>query len=520
MRRLVALLVLATAGLAAPNAAHAAPTLVPVGGSWDQPIYVAAPPRDPSRLFVVQREGLVRVVVDGTVKPAPFADLTGQVGLDGERGLLSIAFPPDYESSGLAYVYLAAPDGELQIRELRRSAADPDVTDGGLGRIVWRQAHGDAANHDGGTLAFGPDGMLWLATGDGGGSNDEFRHAQDLGSQLGKLVRIDPRPSGTNGYSVPPENPYGDAIWASGLRNPFRFSFDRGTGDLLVGDVGQSAREEIDWARFDEILGRGANYGWPCFEGFATGPRPCTVANYVEPIHDYSQGSPRAVTGGVVVRDPAVPTLTGRYVYADSYAGDIRSLAVGRPATDDRSADMPARSNVVAFGEDACGHVYVVAISGTVERVQEGAPGACVLAPDPRPLPAARGGGTGGQPVGGTPGTPAGAPDTVAPAVRVSVKGRRSLTTRRRLRVAVRADERSALRITGRLRGVARFRTARRELVAGRRVVVSVRITRKAARALRRTLRRKRAIAALTVLARDAAGNQRKVTRRIVIRRL
>ena len=512
MRRLAAILTVAAATLATAPTAGAAPALVPVAGSWSAPIYAASPPRDPSRLFVVQREGLIRVVVDGAVRSTPFADLTGQVGLDGERGLLSIAFPPDYQSSGLAYVYLAAPDGELQIRELRRSAANPDVTDGSQ-RVVWRQAHDEAANHNGGTLAFGPDGMLWFATGDGGGGDDVFGHAQDLDSQLGKVLRIDPRAA--TGYRVPAGNPYGNAIWAAGLRNPFRFSFDRGTGDLFIGDVGQSTREEIDRVRFADGLGRAGNYGWACFEGFGPGPKSCSPPNYIPPIHDYSQGSPRAVTGGVLVRDPGLPTLTGRYIYADSFNPDIRSLVPGRPATGDASTGL-SRDNVVAFAEDACGHVYVISIDpGSVERVQDGAAGACVLTTGARPLP-----GTEGPPVGGQQPPPGGPiTDTTKPRLRVGVKGRRTLVRKRRLRVAVTSSEAAGVRITGRLSGVARFRAARRQLPAARRVVVTVRITKKTARKLRRTLRRKRVIAALTIRARDAAGNERRVVRRVKIPR-
>jgi glucose/arabinose dehydrogenase len=510
MRRLAAVIALAAAALVVPPAAHAAPTLVPVTGDWDNPIYAASPPRDASRLFVVQRAGLIRVVRDGTLQPAPFADLTGQVGLDGERGLLSIAFPPDYETSGLAYVYLTAPDGELQIRELRRSAADPNVSDGSQ-RIVWRQAHPGESNHNGGTIAFGPDGMLWVATGDGGGGNDVHGNAQDLGSQLGKLLRIDPRAA--NGYAVPPGSPYGNAIWAAGLRNPFRFSFDRGSGDLVIGDVGQSAREEVDWVRFADSLGRGGNYGWACFEGFAPGPKSCTPPNYIPPVHDYAHGAPRAITGGVVVRDPSLPTLAGRYVYADSFDPDIRSLVLGNPATGDASTGL-SRDNIVAFGEDACGHVFVVSISpGAVEQIKDAPPGACVMQPDPRPLPLPA------APGGAAPGATATPVDRTRPRLSVTVEGRRTLATRRRLRVRVRSDEAAALRISGRLRGVAGFRTARRQVVAGRRVVMNVRISRKTARKLRHTLRRKRMIAALTVLARDAAGNQRRVTRRIKVPR-
>jgi Glucose / Sorbosone dehydrogenase len=511
MRRLAATLIVAAALLATASTASAAPALVPIAGSWSAPIYAASPPRDPSRLFVVQREGLIRVVVNGTVRTTPFADLTGEVGLDGERGLLSIAFPPDYQTSGLAYVYLAAPHGELQIRELRRSAANPDVSDG-TQRIVWRQAHDEAANHNGGTLAFGPDGMLWFATGDGGGGDDVFAHAQDLGSQLGKVLRIDPR-TGT-GYRVPAGNPYGNAIWAAGLRNPFRFSFDRVSGDLFIGDVGQVTREEIDWVRFADGLGRAGNYGWACFEGFGPGPKRCNPPNYIPPIHDYSQGSPRAVTGGVLVRDPGLPTLVGRYIYADSFHPDIRSLVPGRPATGDASTGL-SRDNVVAFAEDACGHVYVVSIDpGSVERIQDGAPGACVLMPGPRPLP-----GTEGPPAGGTPPPATPAADTTPPVLRVSVTGRKSLAKRRRVRVAVHSSEPVAVRITGRLRGVARFRTARRQLPASKRVVVTVRITRKTARKLRRALHRKRVIAVLRIAARDAVGNQRRVARRVKVPR-
>jgi hypothetical protein len=381
---LAALLVLA---LAAPAAA--APTLVSVG-TFDQPIFVASPPRDTSRLFVVQRGGVIRIVRNGTLLARPFLDLSDQVGTDGERGLLSIAFPPDYAHTGAFYVYLAAKKtGQLQIREYHRIPSSASIANPRSIRTVWRANHTDANNHNGGTIAFGPDGRLWLATGDGGGSDDQFGHAQDLNSKLGKLIRINPKRSGTNPYSVPPDNPYGTSVWARGLRNPFRFSFDRKTGDLVIGDVGQNAREEVDWLPFSSGLGRAANFGWACEEGLTTGPNPhdCPLgSNYVAPVFDYSRPSPRAITGGVVVRDPGLPTLVGRYLYADSYAGNIRSLVLHSPsATDDRSAGLPHRDQIVDFGEDACGHVYVVSLTaGTVERIQDGAIGACVLRPGPR----------------------------------------------------------------------------------------------------------------------------------------
>jgi glucose/arabinose dehydrogenase len=385
LRRTLGLAALLTLALAARAAA--APTLVPVGGTFDNPIYVASPPRDTSRLFVVQRGGVIRVVRNGTLLAKPFLDLSSQVATDGERGLLSIAFPPDYAHTGAFYVYLAArPRGQLQIREYHRTAASPSVADPRSMRIVWRAAHYQDDHHNGGTIAFGPDGMLWLAIGDGGGANDQFGHAQDTSSPLGKLIRINPRRSGSRPFSVPADNPYGNSVWARGLRNPFRFSFDRKTGDLVIGDVGQGEREEVDWVTRASGLGRGANFGWACEEGTVTGPNPddCPLGpDYIAPVFDYSRPSPRAITGGVVVRDPGLPTLVGRYVYADSYAGDVRSLALATPrATGDASAGLPQRDQIVDLGEDACGHVYVVSLTGgTVERIQDGAPGACVLSP-------------------------------------------------------------------------------------------------------------------------------------------
>src|SRR4051794_12459387 len=224
--RATVLAALATLALAAPAAA--APTLVKVG-HFDNPIYAASPPRDTSRLFVVQRGGEIRVVRNGSVLATPFLDLSGQVSTSGERGLLSIAFPFDYATSGRFYVYLAAasPVGELQIREYRRSATNPNVANPASGRVVWRAAHNQADNHDGGTIAFGPDGLLWLGTGDGGGADDQFHNAQNLASRLGKLIRIDPNPSPGRTYTVPFDNPYAtvaseETVWARGLRNPFR----------------------------------------------------------------------------------------------------------------------------------------------------------------------------------------------------------------------------------------------------------------------------------------------------------
>jgi hypothetical protein len=527
MRRLALLLTLA-AGLAAPATAQAAPRFEPVDGTYDAPIYLTAPPRDTTRVFVVQRGGLVMVVRDGVAQSQPFIDLSGVVTTDGERGLLSMAFPPDYETSGLVYTYLTGPSGQLQVREHQRSATNPDATVAGS-RLVWTQDHGSESNHNGGQIQFGPDGLLWLATGDGGGSNDTSNNAQRLDTQLGKMLRIDPRPSGSAGHTIPPDNPFAaqgdgavDTIWSTGLRNPFRFSFDRVTGDLLIGDVGQSAREEVDFAPFSGRLGDGGDYGWRCREGsIATPGVPACEPRgpYIAPFFDYGRTAGRTVTGGVVVRDPGLPTLLGRYLYADFFGSELRSLAPGAPGGDDRATGLSGAeaTRVTAFGEDACGNVYVVSLDGPVNRLEDAGGSECVLTPAPRSLPP--------RPAPATttpqpqPASPTPAADTRRPAVRVSVSGRRSIVARRRLRVAVTSDELATVRVSGRLRGVARFRGARRQVAAGRRTVLTIRLSRKAARKLRRTLRRKRVVAALTILARDAAGNQRRVPRRIVIRR-
>jgi hypothetical protein len=528
MRRLATLVV--AAGLLVPAAAQAAPRFEPVDGTYDAPLYLTAPPRDQTRVFVVEKGGLVKVVRDGVAQAQPFIDLTGIVTTSGERGLLSLAFPPDYETSGLAYTYLTGPSGQLQIREHQRSAADPDTTIAGS-RLVWSQDHSTEENHNGGQIQFGPDGLLWAAPGDGGGGDDPLNNAQRLDTQLGKMLRIDPRPSANAGYSIPQDNPFAaqgdgaaDTIWSTGLRNPFRFSFDRVTGDLWIGDVGQGAREEIDFAPLSGRLGDAGDYGWRCREGSIRTPGVAACeprGPYIAPFFDYGRTAGRTVTGGVVVRDPGLPTLLGRYLYADYFGQRLRSLAPGTAGGGDRAEDdlSGARgTNVAAFGEDACGHVYVVALNGNVSRLADAGGSDCVLTPAPRSLPP-RPTPVTTTPPPSQPGGPGTAADTSAPSIRARVGGQRTLVQRRRLRVAVTANELATVRVTGRLRGVASFRTARRQVAAARRTVLTVRISRKTARELRRTLRRKRVVAALTILARDAAGNQRRVSRRIVIRR-
>ncbi len=506
---------LALVALALPASAPAAPALVPVG-SFDTPMYVTAPRTDTQRLFVVERAGRIRVVRDGETLATPFLDIASEVATDGERGMLSMAFAGDYEQSGLFYVYMVARDpvGELQVREYRRSDASPDVA-APTGRIVWRATHDEASNHNGGQIAWGPDGLLWFATGDGGGANDQFGHARDVFSQLGKVLRIDPRPGNAGSYSVPdvsPPNPLGTAVFAYGLRNPFRFSFDRATGDLLIGDVGQGQREEISWARTADGRGLGADYGWACREGTVPGPGNCDPgAAYIPPVWDYNQGSPRAVAGGYVVRDSGLPTLEGRYVYADTYAGVVRSLRLAQPrAVDDRLAGLPARDLIVSFGEDACGYLYVVSLEGSVERVQDGARGPCRIQPPGPALPSR------------TPARPPVAPrppDRAAPRVSIRVARKGRVGRRAQPRILVVVTENCRVTINARLAGT-RLKRVRAPLPAGRRIVVRLRPRAKAIKRIRNALRRNRRVTmAVSATAVDAAGNTGRVQRRLKVRR-
>jgi hypothetical protein len=499
-----ALLVLALLTLALPASAAAAPRLVPVG-TFAEPIHAAGPPGDPARVFVVERAGRVRVITNGVVQATPFLTIP-DVDTEGERGLLSIAFAPDYPSSGLFYVYMVADDpvGQIQVREYRRSA-NPDVAEPS-GRIVFRAPHPDATNHNGGQLAFGPDRKLWLATGDGGGSNDQFGNARDLGSPLGKVLRIEPQPGNAGSFTIPDGNPYG-AIWAYGLRNPFRFSFDRITGDLWIGDVGQSEREEVNWVREAEGLGRGTDYEWSCREGSVAGPNTCELGSvHTPPLFDYSTGSPRAVTGGVVVRDPGLPTLVGLYLFADFYDGAVHTLTPTRPTTD-RDTGLRA-ANLAAFGEDACGHVYVVSLSGPVYRLQDGAIGPCVEGFHA----------TGAAPPPAGPVRPA-VPDRISPRVSVRVARKGRVGRRATPRIVVTASEGCRVTISARLAGT-RLKRVRAPLRAGHHTVVRLRPKARAIKKIRRALRRhKRVTMTVSVVAVDAAGNTGRVKRRLKVRR-
>ncbi len=346
-------------------AAAAAATLEPVG-SYVSPMFVTSDPHDPDRLFVVEQEGEIELTTPS--ETSTYLDIKSLVLSGGERGLLSAAFPADYDQTGLFYAfYTGKPEGNIHIDEFRASG---NTVDPATRRPVLTIDHAAFGNHNGGQLQFGPDGFLYIATGDGGGSGDELENAQDLTSLLGKILRIDPRQAGGSPYTIPPGNPFGDEIWSYGLRNPWRFSFDRSTGDLLIGDVGQDAWEEVDYVPESAGWGQGANFGWDCREGAHEFEPAGCAGPFTEPVFEYPNdpSGPSSVTGGYVVRDPAVADLFGRYVYADVYAGPVRSLVPATPAaTDDRGEGITV-PNPSSFGEDACGRVYVASLGGEVSR--------------------------------------------------------------------------------------------------------------------------------------------------------
>jgi len=340
-------------------------------GRFDAPVYVTQAPGGPE-LYVVEQGGAIRAIgKDGRVLSQPFLDISGDVTNAGEQGLLSVAFPPDYAKSGLFYVYFTDRSGDERLVEYRRSAQDPLRADPQSARLVLR-FDDPFPNHNGGLALFGPDGYLYLGNGDGGSEDDPNRTGQDLRTLFGKMIRIDPRRSGSRPYTVPSSNRFSSTalpeIFAYGLRNPWRYSFDRSTGELWIGDVGQSRIEEIDRAPGTKS---GINYGWSAFEGRDRFNTDQSAPNAQPPYFQYTHAGGRcSVTGGYVVRDRNLRSLYGRYIYGDYCAGMLRSFAptAGGPR-DDRPVGLPQVPLLDSFGEDLQGRIYVVSQEGPVYRL-------------------------------------------------------------------------------------------------------------------------------------------------------
>jgi glucose/arabinose dehydrogenase len=358
------------------SAAARGPVRLLLLGRFDEPTYIAAPRGERRRRFVVEREGRIRVVRGGRVLDAPFLDISNLVTTGGESGLLSMAFAPDYETSRRFYVYYTDSRGFPTIDSFLRSEGSADRALPESRRNIISVPH-PRFNHKGGQIQFGPDGRLYAAFGDGGGGGDPDRNAQNLSRILGKMIRIEPRRQG--GYSVPADNPFrGRAgarreIYAYGLRNPYRFSFDRASGDLTVGDVGQDAVEEIDFVPNRAGAGAapqgGYNFGWSVFEGrnpYNAGRAP----RHLPPVIDHSQDDGFcSIIGGYVIRDRSLGRgWYGRYVYGDFCQPTVR-LARLQPGRAPSRATRLRVPNLASFGEDGRGRVYAVSLSGPVYRI-------------------------------------------------------------------------------------------------------------------------------------------------------
>jgi glucose/arabinose dehydrogenase len=348
-------------------------------GHFDSPTYVTGAPGFPKLLFVVEQPGTVQIIRGGHKLGHPFLDINGLVSDDGgERGLLSIAFPPDYAQSRRFYVYYTGNDGNIRVEEFQRSSATRAAP--GSRRTVIEIPHPVNANHNGGQLQFLGD-LLYLGSGDGGSGGDPSNNAQNKESLLGKLLRIDPRPSAGQPYSVPADNPLvgksgRDEIYSYGLRNPFRFSFDSSKGQprIAIADVGQNRFEELDYT--DLAAASGANFGWDALEGFT----PYTEENggtpdpggTTKPIMSYSHsrdGGNCSIIGGYVVGSGGPPSLRGRYIYSDFCSGKLRSLV---PHLHGASGDRPlglAVTSPTSFGEDDHGQIYLCSQAGAVYRL-------------------------------------------------------------------------------------------------------------------------------------------------------
>jgi len=350
--------------------------LTPVISGMSSPVLLTAPPGDLTRLFIVEQSGAIRIIKNGTLLSTAFLTLSDSISTGSEQGLLGLAFAPDYASSGRFYVSYTNKHGPLaagtSLIERYTVSGNADIANAASGqRLLTLDDPYD--NHNGGMIAFGPDGYLYYGMGDGGGGGDPLNSGQDRTDLFASMLRLDV--SGSGPYTIPASNPYAThpsfrhELWNHGLRNPWRWSFDRQTGDLYIGDVGQGAHEEIDVQLASS--GGGENYGWRSMEGFSCyGASSCNQTGLTLPKLDYDHSQGCAVTGGYVYRGSAT-SLRGRYLYADYCGGWVRSFRfAGGAATDQR--DEPALApggNITSFGEDAAGEVYVLTQGGSVYRI-------------------------------------------------------------------------------------------------------------------------------------------------------
>jgi len=369
-------------------------TLELVAGGLEQPLFVTGVPGDDTRLFVLEKAGRVRVLVDGVLQEQPFLDIGSLVVNSGERGMLGLAFHPNYAQNGLFYVHHSSSqdNNDGVVAEYKVDPTNPNLADANSRRLVLRIMNDPEANHNGGNLIFGPDKLLYIGVGDGGGANDQHGangNGQNLSALFGKMLRIDVDGRDVNGaYSIPPGNLAEQTgqqalpeIWAFGLRNPWRYSFDACTGDLYIGDVGQNTLEEVDF--LPATATAGTNFGWRLMEGpnCRPGDTVCPTADtsgLTMPVDSYARTVGTSITGGYVYRGSSVPGLRGRYFYADYDSNVVFTFRIENGALADRQdvsdqirpSDGGNFGGIASFGTDNAGELYVAAFQpGAIYRV-------------------------------------------------------------------------------------------------------------------------------------------------------
>jgi len=352
-----------------------------VAQGFDHPTFVTAAPDGSGRLFVVEQTGRIKIIQNGAVLSTPFLTETNAKMLGAEQGLLSVAFHPSFATNGRLFVDYTNRNGVSVVREYRVSTTNPNRVDTSKTKVILTQAQ-PYSNHNGGMLVFGPGGYLYIGFGDGGSAGDPGNRAQSLGTWLGKILRIDVNgTTSTKNYRVPASNPYVgktglDEIWQRGVRNPWRFSFDRANNNLWIGDVGQNSWEEVDRAIHTSTgSGKAFNWGWRVMEGnhCYNPPTGCSTSGKVYPLLDYSHASGRcAVTGGYVYRGSAIPALVGGYLFGDYCSGEIwvTDSTAARPAA--KTLLLSTGFPISSFGQDQSGELYVVDYDGAIYKVVAG----------------------------------------------------------------------------------------------------------------------------------------------------
>lgn len=360
---------------AGPDPGEAQVGLEEVASGLSFPLLVTAPLTDQDRLFIVEKRGVIRLLKNGLLLPAPFLDISARVSTGSEQGLLGLAFHPDYATNRIFVINYTDTNGDTRV-SLFRTSANPDLADPAT-EDVFLFVEQPFSNHNGGHVTFGPFGYLFIGLGDGGSGGDPGNRAQNLATPLGKLLRYQVEDNGQ--VSIPAGNPLvGNpgvlwGIWSWGLRNPWRFSFDRLTGDLYVADVGQSDVEEVNVVRAGAGFGRAVNFGWKVMEGSRcfSPSSGCDTRGLELPMIEYSHAEGCSVTGGHVYRGQAIPDLEGHYFYGDFCSGFVRSFRFANGVAGDPRdwPDLAPGGSITSFGEDALGELYIVVSSGRVYKI-------------------------------------------------------------------------------------------------------------------------------------------------------